>query len=601
MIASSGGLLQEESSWGCTELAALHAIVPDVFEKMYEHVYLFAAEREAFVASRMPCDESLRVDVLTCLAYVELSLAHVSTYMQRVASEVTSIHRFTKYVRGIFSYWDVHRAFFAPAGPAVLWAHDDTDAKEVADRHDVFRMYDCEPGLSELGVGEGTEAAVTALNRIEGLGMFANVLNPSQAPAVCLLPRGLQLQFLGAMWCLFAGLSDHAKHTTLLVYLKKMADSIDDDMWAELSAAHSALPPDADRNGVRLVALLQNACTALLIVVRCMFEAQAEAPDAAVHKVVWKAIEGEAARWEGCVKDFDALMALKRPTASLLPHLVGASSTVVKRASNIEACKFLSDQIKRHDSAYVVPSEKAPERDWLAWERKGGALPKSFDIDEATIIQYTTAHLHEASRILFGWAEKAAERKGVVTIADFMAHVRSALFASPHARRDAMRQLLELHPLTRQFADCHALVTYIKELMSRLYPAADRRADELEPMTPLAAMQVLHEFLRRVKDMPYRQRPTDFQRAWAASEGCNLELLYRDYLRAQDSTKVWQWFEVVCKELLAAREYFSRSRAGGAVSVMTTGAMADPVAAAARQLHIPKQQIYALQKGRNAP
>ena len=124
-------------------------------------------------------------------------------------------------------------------------------------------------------------------------------------------------------------------------------------------------------------------------------------------------------------------------------------------------------------------------------------------------------------------------------------------------------------------------------------------------MTPLAAMQVFHEFLRRVKDTPYKQRPTDFQRAWAASTGCNLELLYREHLSEQNEkshSHVWTWFEIVCRELLAAREYFARSRAGGAVNALTAGRSggASAVATVARQLHVPKSTILAL-KNKQTP
>ena len=296
--------------------------------------------------------------------------------------------------------------------------------------------------------------------------------------------------------------------------------------------------------------------------------------------------------WAVCLEGSKNLFAARGQQLAIDVNVGATNVFSVTLGSRSDACKYLLEQTKRQDSAYRIPSHDASERVWHDWMQKIRSLPQQFEIDAATIIQYTANHLPEHDRIMYGWREqmvKLHQSRQRVTLEDFFAHVRRALFSSPNQRRDAAKQLTSLHAMTKTYPDCHAFVLAVQQMFARMYPT--EATEEPEPMSMRDAVVHLHKVLAEVQQAPYSRRPTDFQKAWSGST-LDLRQLYEQHLMHVTAAQPHLYLKEVYKALGTARTYYVQ------MSSITAAPAPQPhqvVNAAAAQLGVSSKKLRKLQ------
>ena len=572
----------DRKSVGTTTTAAssmteLFDLIPPELEGMFMDATVYAQEHEFLVETRIPSDDSVATDTCVALYVVRAVFQQLLPLLKMLANSATALTQ-QKFVEKVMFAMNGIRPYVTKAGSVDFVTNDDMKDNAYAAieklKHDPLE-HPAQPGLEVL----------------------SGILRPVYGAIISFFPRGIQLQFVSGVLLFSTCLQCHKTGMALRKALQDVVAVFDKELLSECEALVMSLNEAANRNGLRCGALWANTATAAIMLLHSCHSAAQELADQGEQFTP----EVLTFNMADVLATFTNLKGGRRPAELLAIIPVGAAPTTIKerKASDAEGRMFLQDQVKRSDSAYAIPRVTDSERIWQAWARKVSSMSEQYEISDAAVIRQTTAHLHESNRIMFGWEERAAElmqRNGAITIKDFMTHVRSALFSSSTSRKEAMHQLLALHPMTRAFEDCHALVTAVRQIFARMYPTES--TEEPEPMSLRSAVVFFHDFLCKVRDSPFLRRPTLFQQAWAAYTNVDLVKLYEHHLADSASSHPQQYLDEVWDALQRARQYHVQMNAISTAHAtpVTSTSTGNVVAAAAKALRVDKHQLLALQK-----
>ena len=419
-----------------------------------------------------------------------------------------------------------------------------------------------------------------AANHATGLGVVLNLFTPNNV-LHAFMSKEMQATFV-AVLCEVSVVESLPMMEQLRALVPAATAYCPDNLSAEVTAAQDSMNEFDRDHAMRYRAMLRNLAAASLCALRAMSAAFPAANLGAANAPVDVPYSLDDFR-----ASFEELVQHRKHALAL--EAVDNGVPQPPKGSESEGRKFVMDQLKRADSAYNIPSQKAGEREFNAWFKKIAGLKVMFELSDNTIVHYATSHLHEGNPILYGW-EDIVSKKPDFSLNDFFNHVRTALFSTPTARKKAKQQLLNLHPQTTAYADCHVLVTSVKQIFARMFPSEPTK--EPEPMTKHAAVVVFHDFLNKAKDTQFDKRPTDFQRAWADYTPCNLTDLYVKYM--MDDKKPDAYLEQVYDALEKARDYHVHMRSIARDQRPQSQSTRQTIVGAAKALGVKPQQLYAM-------
>lgn len=160
-----------------------------------------------------------------------------------------------------------------------------------------------------------------------------------------------------------------------------------------------------------------------------------------------------------------------------------------------DGLKFLSMQLNRTDSQYLIPAVKASESDWIAWFDKVIKLHDLYPgLPAKLTIPCLVGSLSDDDHRIFGWNDFS---KGTeVTIESFVKYVRKRVIPSGNVRRKALQELDDLGRNLQVVPDCSALKTKLTLLIARIHTVV---SDEPEPQTLLQTCLLVYRLLAKAK------------------------------------------------------------------------------------------------------
>ena len=279
----------------------------------------------------------------------------------------------------------------------------------------------------------------------------------------------------------------------------------------------------------------------------------------------------------------------------------GAKATAVRGKAD-QGVKYLLQQFSIKDSAYKIPVDTAPQQVWQDWFDKLSEITVHYDISDDQIIHTCTGHLSNNDRVLYGWADTVASLRVArlpVTLAAFFDHIRKQLFVRTDTRQTALKELRDLPADVASIVDCHTLVTTLKQIWLRLFPA---QSDEREPIPRYEACLIIHELLIYIKSLGFRQRKTVLHRAWHEFDFRSTDLFVAHLRETSHDTTVHSeqacaaYLTAIFDNLQAAQEMYNRVHVSG--SALQKPKKAEILALAASELGVSQQVLTNLPSSR---
>ena len=191
--------------------------------------------------------------------------------------------------------------------------------------------------------------------------------------------------------------------------------------------------------------------------------------------------------------------------------------------------KYLMHALSKVDSALCMPKVDSEQQLWKNWFSKLHEIRQHYDISEGKLIHTVTGHLPTTHTVMFGWQEITDTLRATgdaPTLTQFEEHVTQQLFVRTETRSGAYKELMLLSRNVLAIADCHTLITKLKQVFLQLYPTV---TDEREPVSRYEACLAVHKVVTQLHGIAPHRSSTALTHAMSQYQFNHTDL-YFDHL-----------------------------------------------------------------------
>ena len=423
---------------------------------------------------------------------------------------------------------------------------------------------------------------------------LASMLAPTRLAAFSLLPIGCQVVLHHLFYTFACATGVHyleAKRAVDKAHRRFESPISLFSFLAQLDSAYIFFPGDADGGHRNILRMGNRMCLALVAIstvqraLRDILAPRNISTPIWVNEVMFDFEDTRLAFLE---------VSQARNASNSLKFVAGAPGVATQLGSSDNGVKYLLSALSKSGSALVMPSVEAKQQTWINWFAKLREVLQHYAISEAKVIHTVTGHLPADHTVMFGWQQIADDLRAdgrEPTLREFERHVTNQLFVRTETRSAAYKELEALPHKVADIADCHTLITKLKQLFMQLFPEF---TDEREPISRYEACLAVHKIVTQLHAATPTHRSTALVHALSQYQ-FDHTALYFEHLEVPPVSLVdsklccTQYLEAIFAHLVRAQRMHNRVH--GETKTNPAQPKGNVVAAAAEKLGTTATQL----------